>query len=159
MMQVESERSSRTCFFAVRLRCTGWSTISTQKNLLMPIHLKQISARNYSLILWVVIRLGIKNVYDNWKFLARGPTILILIIEFLEEIGNKYPLQRNGFQNGYWLQWFQVFFCTALTIITIWFRNSWRRNRGKTSSKNTDFPRQGVFNHLLSLNSFLFQRL
>jgi hypothetical protein len=53
---------------AVRLRCTGWSIISTQA----PLHLKQISARNYSLIHWVVILLGLKTSTDNWKFLARG---------------------------------------------------------------------------------------
>jgi hypothetical protein len=64
-----------------------WSTLFQPEKFADAIHLKQISARNYSLIHWVVILSGIKNVYHNWKFLAEVP-YNTLIIEFLEEITN-----------------------------------------------------------------------
>jgi iron complex outermembrane receptor protein len=101
--------------------------------------------------------LGLKTSTENWKFLARGS--YNTHSDYTIPEGNRVTNTRYNESD----------FKTGIGYSNAKFSSVLRYNYNKldlgipengieeqTTSKNTAFPRQGVFNHLLSLNSVFF---
>ncbi|PRZ20324.1 TonB-dependent receptor [Flavobacterium granuli] len=101
--------------------------------------------------------LGIKTSSENWKFLARGS--YSTHSDYRIAGGDRVTNTRYN----------ETDFKTGIGYNNAKFSTVLRYNYNKldigipeegiaeqTSSKNTEFPRQGVFNHLLSLNSIFY---
>lgn len=101
--------------------------------------------------------LGIKTSSENWKFLARGS--YSTHSDYRIAGGDRVTNTRYN----------ETDFKTGIGYNNAKFATVLRYNYNKldlgipeegiaeqTSSKNTEFPRQGVFNHLLSLNSIFY---
>jgi iron complex outermembrane receptor protein len=101
--------------------------------------------------------LGLKTSTDNWKFLARGT------------YNTHSDYRISGGDRVTNTRYNETDFKTAIGYSDSKFSSVLRYNYNdldlgipedgigeQTSSKNTDFPRQGVFNHLLSLNSIFY---
>lgn len=101
--------------------------------------------------------LGIKTSSENWKFLARGS--YSTHSDYRIAGGDRVTNTRYN----------ETDFKTGIGYNNAKFSTVMRYNYNKldlgipeegiaeqTSSKNTEFPRQGVFNHLLSLNSVFY---
>jgi iron complex outermembrane receptor protein len=101
--------------------------------------------------------LGLKTSTDNWKFLARGT------------YNTHSDYRISGGDRVTNTRYNETDFKTAIGYSNSNFSSVLRYNYNdldlgipedgigeQTSSKNTGFPRQGVFNHLLSLNSIFY---
>jgi iron complex outermembrane receptor protein len=101
--------------------------------------------------------LGLKTSTDNWKFLARGT------------YNTHSDYRISGGDRVTNTRYNETDFKTAIGYSDSKFSSVLRYNYNnldlgipedgigeQTSSKNTDFPRQDVFNHLLSLNSIFY---
>jgi iron complex outermembrane receptor protein len=101
--------------------------------------------------------LGLKTSTDNWKFLARG------------SYNTHSDYRISGGDRVTNTRYNETDFKTAIGYSDSKFSSVLRYNYNnldlgipedgigeQTSSKNTGFPRQGVFNHLLSLNSIFY---
>jgi iron complex outermembrane receptor protein len=101
--------------------------------------------------------LGLKTSTDNWKFLARGT------------YNTHSDYRISGGDRVTNTRYNETDFKTAIGYSDSNFSSVLRYNYNdldlgipedgigeQTSSKNTGFPRQGVFNHLLSLNSIFY---
>jgi iron complex outermembrane receptor protein len=101
--------------------------------------------------------LGLKTSTDNWKFLARGT------------YNTHSDYRISGGDRVTNTRYNETDFKTAMGYSDSNFSSVLRYNYNdldlgipedgigeQTSSKNTGFPRQGVFNHLLSLNSIFY---
>lgn len=101
--------------------------------------------------------LGLKTSSENWKYLVRGS--YNLHSDYKISDGNRVTNTRYKEQD----------FKTGIGYSNSHFSSVFRYNYNKldfgipengiaeqTTNYNTDFPKQGVFNHLLSLNSTVF---
>ena len=101
--------------------------------------------------------LGVKTSNENWKFLARG------------SYNTHSDYRISGGDRVTNTRYNETDFKTGIGYSNSSFSTVFRYNYNKldlgipeegiaeqSSSKNTVFPRQGVFNHLLSLNSIIY---
>lgn len=101
--------------------------------------------------------LGVKTSTENWKFIARGSY----------DTHSDYRIAGGDRVTN--TRYNETDFKTGIGYNNAKFSTVLRYNYNKldlgipeegiaeqTSSKNTEFPRQGVFNHLLSLNSIFY---
>ncbi|HEY4618438.1 MAG TPA: TonB-dependent receptor [Flavobacterium sp.] len=101
--------------------------------------------------------LGLKTSTENWKFLARG------------SYNTHSDYRISGGDRVTNTRYNETDFKTGIGYSNFSFSTVFRYNYNKldlgipedgiaaqSSSKNTGFPRQGVFNHLLSLNSIIY---
>jgi iron complex outermembrane receptor protein len=101
--------------------------------------------------------IGLKTSSDNWKFLARGSFNTHSDYKIAE--GDRVTNSRYN----------ETDFKTGIGYSNSTFSSVLRYNynkldigipeegiAGQSSSKDTQFPRQGIFNHLLSLNNVIF---
>ena len=101
--------------------------------------------------------LGVKTSTENWKFLARG------------SYNTHSDYRISGGDRVTNTRYNETDFKTGIGYSNSSFSTVFRYNYNKldlgipeegiaeqSSSKNTVFPRQGVFNHLLSLNSIIY---
>jgi iron complex outermembrane receptor protein len=102
--------------------------------------------------------IGLKTSTDNWKFLARGSF----------NTHSDYKIGDNGDRVTN-TRYNETDFKTGVGYSNSSFSSVLRYNYNKldlgmpdngigeqSTSKNTEFPRQGIFNHLLSLNNVVF---
>lgn len=101
--------------------------------------------------------LGVKTSTENWKFLARGS----YNTHSDYKIANGDRVTNTRYQ--------ETDFKTGISYSNSKFSSVFRYNyndldlgipeegiAGQTTSKKTEYPKQGVFNHLLSLNNVFF---